>query len=562
MSDARTAVIAIAAFAVLDLALVHEVAWPIPWPLPVTLLSVEALALVVALAWAAARGAAPSPRTVARIAALWVLLTLGRFVDVAVPAVFGRPLNLWWDGRHLPRVALLALADQPPWRAAAVLVIGGTGVAALALLLHRLAAAAVRALAGALRTRSVRRGAIALATPALLAGAAGLAAAYEPIGRHFATPVTASWGQQAAFAVQAMSPGSADRALPPSPAFDRDLHALDRADVIVVFAESYGATAFDDPAFAARLAGARAALAAATRDAGLQAVSTAVASPTFGGASWLAHSALLAGIDTRDPTRHDRLLASMRPNLVGHFRRHGWETVALMPGLRTDWPEGRYWGFDRQLDARTIGYDGPEFGFWRIPDQWSLARLHATELAATDRAPRLVVFPTITSHAPFRPVPPLAGDWTALATEPRRAWTTEEVGAALALAPDWADMRPAYGDALDYLLRSVAGWLRLPAGRARVIVLLGDHQPAATVSGRGARWDVPVHVLSDRPAVLARLRAAGFVDGLDPPRDPIGPMHTLTPLLLDAFAGCAPPSSATSPSPSAAHDGAGRQGCP
>jgi hypothetical protein len=123
-------------------------------------------------------------------------------------------------------------------------------------------------------------------------------------------------------------------------------------------------------------------------------------------------------------------------------------------------------------------------------------------------------------------------------------------------------MRPAYGDALDYLLRSVAGWLRLPAGRARVIVLLGDHQPAATVSGRGARWDVPVHVLSDRPAVLARLRAAGFVDGLDPPRDPIGPMHTLTPLLLDAFAGCAPPSSATSPSPSAAHDGAGRQGCP
>jgi hypothetical protein len=46
-----------------------------------------------------------------------------------------------------------------------------------------------------------------------------------------------------------------------------------------------------------------------------------------------------------------------------------------------------------------------------------------------------------------------------------------------------------------------------------------------------------VHVISADPTLLARLRAVGFVDGLEPAPGSLGPIHQLTRWLLDAFDG-------------------------
>ena len=67
--------------------------------------------------------------------------------------------------------------------------------------------------------------------------------------------------------------------------------------------------------------------------------------------------------------------------------------------------------------------------------------------------------------------------------------------------------------------------------------MLGDHQPAASVSGKGASWEVPVHVIAGRPQVLDALVAAGFRRGLEPPAERLGAMHELTDVVTDAFAG-------------------------
>ncbi len=67
------------------------------------------------------------------------------------------------------------------------------------------------------------------------------------------------------------------------------------------------------------------------------------------------------------------------------------------------------------------------------------------------------------------------------------------------------------------------------------MILIGDHQPAAAVSGEGASWDVPMHVIASRRPVLDRLLGYGFRNGLEPARPSLGPMHTLTPVLIDAF---------------------------
>jgi hypothetical protein len=106
---------------------------------------------------------------------------------------------------------------------------------------------------------------------------------------------------------------------------------------------------------------------------------------------------------------------------------------------------------------------------------------------------------------------------------------------AYARQPDWTDFRPGYVDAMSYDLASIGGYLRKQADRDFVMVVLGDHQPPAAVSGERAPWDVPVHVISSRTAVLDRLRADGFRTGLTPARPAIGHMHALVPVLLQAF---------------------------
>jgi hypothetical protein len=90
-------------------------------------------------------------------------------------------------------------------------------------------------------------------------------------------------------------------------------------------------------------------------------------------------------------------------------------------------------------------------------------------------------------------------------------------------------------NAIAYDYETLAGYLRLHAERDFVMILLGDHEPAAAVSGVKAPWDVPVHVIASRAPILDRLRARGFRTGLTPARPSLGRMHTLLPILQEAF---------------------------
>ena len=56
------------------------------------------------------------------------------------------------------------------------------------------------------------------------------------------------------------------------------------------------------------------------------------------------------------------------------------------------------------------------------------------------------------------------------------------------------------------------------------------------MSGEGASWDVPVHVIASQPQILKALQAGGFTPGLQPARPAAGKMSELAPALLNAFA--------------------------
>jgi hypothetical protein len=239
------------------------------------------------------------------------------------------------------------------------------------------------------------------------------------------------------------------------------------------------------------------------------------------------------------------LLTTDRPTLTSVFRAAGYQSVGLYPALSWDWPERRFYGFDQFLDGRDLDWRGPALGYWKIPDQYTIAKFEAMQPRTGAAPPRFLFFPTITTHLPFGPVPPYQADWDKLlGADPYGADETQRL---LASFVDWVDMLPNYVGMFEWTYQWLGGWLQRPEPRESVVLLVGDHQPAASVSGADSRtgavdvnWDVPVHIVTRDPQLLARFVALGFTPGLTPQRPVLGGMHDLTALLVDALGESAP----------------------
>lgn len=517
----------VAALALLNASLTFVSVWPTLWVETRWQLSLETVALVATVALASGlKGAHLSKGTLRSLAILWVLLIVARYIEVSTRALYGRSVNLYWDLKLLPDVgAMFAYVVQP--RILFALLAALCLLPALLYLPIRWAIGRVAETSARPRARRLL-GAASL----LMLGAAATRLAVGGLGAGgVAPPVSISIAEELLeFAGDAWT--RAERALPPPASVRSDLARVRGADVVLLFVESYGITSWERPEFQPTLAPARTALRRAIADTGRSVVTGVVESTTFGGESWLAHISLLTGTEVRDSDINRRLMAERRDTLVTTFARAGYRTVAVMPGLHAPWPEGGFYGFDRIYGAPDLDYKGPPFGWWDVTDQFVLAR--TDELTrATGAPPLFLFFPTISTHTPFTPVPPYQPDWSRLLTP--TPYDEDDLVKAYDATPDWSNLGPDYARALAYMHETLSGYLRRHETRDLVMIVVGDHQPPALVSGEGASWNVPVHVIASRPAVLDRLRGHGFQDGLSPHGPALGRMDTLMPILLDAF---------------------------
>jgi hypothetical protein len=538
-SGAWHVVALLAALWVLNAMLTFHNVWPTVFIRPSREFSIELAGLLLLLVlWQHARGAVPR-RLPAVLAILFVLGAIGRYAEVTAPALYGREVNLYWDLPHVSSLAGMLTRVASPWLLAGMVaaVLGG-----LALLYFSALWSWLR-VASALQSPQVRV-IVSIAALAVMVGFTleNFAEEHPRIPR-FSMPIGKTYGTQLVKVSSAWLERDTLRQLPPSPALTSTLSSLEGSDVLVVFVESYGRVAYDNRDFFETLAPVRAELAAAVRDTGRAVSSAYVVSPTFGGGSWLAHLSFLSGIEMRDAGRAQLLMTQTRRTFGNALAEHGYRRVALMPGLKMAWPEGVFYDFDRIYDDASLGYQGPAFGWWRIPDQFSLARLEALEVATREndgeaRKPLFVFFPTVSTHAPFRPTPPYQPDWSRMLSA--HPYDAEPLQQALSEQPEWNDMSGSYKDALSYSLQTLAGYLRARPRQDLIVIVIGDHQPPAMVSGAYAPWDVPVHVISSKPAVLEALERCGFVPGLQPSPEAIGRMHRLGPTLLHAFEASPP----------------------
>jgi hypothetical protein len=308
-------------------------------------------------------------------------------------------------------------------------------------------------------------------------------------------------------------------------------------DVLVVFVESYGRVALDDPELGPATRRVLAGCTESLAGAGFTMRSGWLDSPTYGAGSWLAHATLQSGLWVDTQQRYDQLMNARRLTLTDAFGRAGWRTVFALPSVRRAWPEGqRFYRYDDLLGTQGTGYAGPQFGWSRVPDQYALDAFGRLVLDAPDRPPVMAELDLSSSHHPWTPLPRMV-PWDELGDgrvfRGQRADQPDEE----ALLADDAAVRAAYGRSIGYSLTATCSWLgRRPADDDLVVVLLGDHQPHSYVTGGDPDHTVPVSLLARDPAVLEGAAGWGWDDGLRPgPGAPVWPMDAFRDRFLRAF---------------------------
>jgi hypothetical protein len=325
---------------------------------------------------------------------------------------------------------------------------------------------------------------------------------------------------------------------------DRLLTRLRGKDVLLVFVESYGRIAVQDSAFSPGVDDVLDDSTGRLGRAGYATQSAFLTSPTFGAASWLAHSTLQSGLWVDSERRYGQLLDADRLTLTDAFGRAGWRTVFDVPANTHDWPEGSsFYGFDQMYDSRNVGYNGPEFGYASMPDQYTLAELRRRELAAdADRPNVMAEVDLVSSHHPWVPLPEMVdwndvGDGSVFDGMPEQGESESDVFA------DADKVRAAYAKSIEYSIGALVSYLVTYPDPDLVVIMLGDHQPHTYVTGEHPGHDVPITVIAQDPEVMDRISGWAWQDGMNPDPDaPVWPMDAFRNRFLTAFGGWAQPS--------------------
>jgi phosphatidylglycerophosphate synthase len=476
-------------------------------------------------------------RRLARVVAAAVVgVLLGALVvleaaDAGFRAVLDRPFDPVADWVYLgPGVGVLADSVGRP-AALATAVAAGLAVAAV---LVALPLATVR-VSGVLadHRRTSLRGAGALGLAWLLCAATGLplattsaaGLAYDEVRQ-----VRADLADRRTFEREIADDDYAGVAA------ERVLGGLRGKDVLLTFIESYGRVAVQDTDFSA---GVDAVLDEGTRRlraAGYSSRSAFLTSPTFGAASWLAHSTMQSGLWVDSQQRYDQLLGADRLTLTSAFGSAGWRTVFDVPANTEDWPEGAsFYGFDQIYDSRNVGYQGPAFAYAPMPDQFVLDAFRRRELAPPDRPPVMAEIDLVSSHHPWTPLPHLV-DWDEVGDGSVFDGMPEQGESADTVFRDPDAVRRVYGQSVEYTWQALVSFLETYPDPDVVLVVLGDHQPHSYVTGPDPGHDVPVSVIAQDPHVLDRISGWGWQPGLHPTPDaPVWRMDSFRDRFLAAF---------------------------
>jgi hypothetical protein len=499
--------------------------------LPVEVLILVALGLVLPRAWR---------RVTATVAGLVLgLVAILKLVDMGFFSVLGQPFNPLTDMSYLKSAVSFLRDSAGPYRTAAAVAAASLVLFTVVLLVTW---SALRLTRSAGQQRAAATWTVCtLAVVWLLFAGLGIRVAGGPVASTSGAAFTHVEVDSAAPAADDAFAAATGREL---------LTGLRGKDVLVVFVESYGRVAIEDPAISPGVNDVLTRGTDSLRAAGFASRSAFLTSPTFAGISWLAHCTLQSGLWIDNQRRYDQLLQTDRLTLTAAFKRAGWRTVAAVPANTEDWPQGAsFYHYDTIYDQRNVGYAGPSFSYATMPDQYTLAALQRNELAQP-HSPVMAEIDLVSSHGPWAPLPRMVdweavGDGSVFADMPAQGQSPDE----LVGHPDMT--KAAYGQSIQYSMSTLISFVQTFHDDDLVVVAVGDHQPASVVSGKGASNDVPITIIAHDPDVMSRIASWEWQPGMLPnPNAPVWPMDAFRDRFLTAYgpqSGMVPASASPSP---------------
>ena len=318
------------------------------------------------------------------------------------------------------------------------------------------------------------------------------------------------------------------------------LTGLRGKDVIIVFVESYGQVAVQGTNFSAGVDTVLRQGSASLASSGWSTQSAWLTSPTFGGISWLAHSTLQSGLFVDSQQRYNELTSSSRFTLSDAFDKAGWHTVSDDPSDDPAWAVGTsFYHYDQLYNRHNVGYQGPNFSYSSMPDQYTLATFQRNELTPGHK-PLMAEIDLTSSHTPWAPLPAMV-PWNQVGNgsifDPMPAQSESPITV-------WRNantVRQFFGQSIQYSLQALTSWVTELNDPNLVLIMLGDHQPSTTVSGNAPDHDVPISIVARDPSVFRQIASWRWQDGLQPgPSAPLESMDAFRNQFLGAFSTVSP----------------------
>jgi len=482
-------------------------------------------------------------RIVAAVAGvLFVLLTLVKILNAAFYLEIGRPFNPVFGWFDIPPAVGVVRDTIGATRTNIALAALGLGIILLAV---AITAATIHLTTVAARHRPAAVRGLAALT-AVWALCAGLSLQLVP-GSPVASASDASLavaqvrGTQAAFRDERRFEQVLHRADPEAsvPASDL-LTGLRGKDVVIAFVESYGQVAVQGTKFSPGVDAALRQDTASLTRAGWSAQSAWLNSPGFGGVSQLAHSTLQSGLWVNTELRYAKLVASHRFTLSDAFDKAGWRTVSDSPENDPIWPPGTsFYHFGKLYNRYNVGYRGPAFSYATMPDQYIMSAFQRRALGPGHK-PVMAEIDLVSSHYPWAPLPTMVpwnkvGNGSIFDPMPGRGQTRFSVLSSA------SKERRAFSTSIQYTLHVLTSWVTELNDPNLVLILLGDEQPAAPVTGPNASHKVVASIIARGPSVFRQISSWHWQDGLLPgPSAPLEPMDAFRNQFLGAFSTPSP----------------------
>jgi hypothetical protein len=224
-------------------------------------------------------------------------------------------------------------------------------------------------------------------------------------------------------------------------------------------------------------------------------------------------------------------------NLTHVMDRAGYFSLFSAPGTKfaeEDWKSFYY--FDQYYFEKDFDYQGPYFSFGIMPDQYLIYETWKKHLSLSQNRPDFVVFTLVSSHVPFRRVPPFVEDWHSIGdgsiyhSLPVQTFSNNWLSGG--------EYPEGYTASIQYVLNTVTDFIVKFITDDTLVLVVGDHQPRFPISEREATFAVPVHVISKNAELIRSFEQFDFSYGLQPDQNnPHGRMEDLLLNLLHAIRG-------------------------